>query len=38
VRALIDHVIVSGNDEFEIIWKFKSEYEALREYTGEVTA
>lgn len=38
IHTLIDHVIVSGNNEFHIIWNFRNEYEALREYTGEVSA
>lgn len=38
VHTLIDYIIVSGNNEFEIVWNFKNEYEALCEYTGEVSA
>jgi len=36
VHTLISHVIVYGNNEFDIVWNFKNEYEALCEYTGEV--
>jgi len=34
VHALIDHITVSGNNEFHIVWNFRNEYEALCEYTG----
>jgi len=35
---LIKQVIVTGVNEFYFVWNFKNEYEALCEYTGEVSA
>jgi len=38
VRTLIKQVVVTGVNEFYFVWNFKNEYEALCEYTGEVSA
>jgi hypothetical protein len=38
VHTLIKQITISGNNEFEITWNFKNEYEALCEYAGEVSA
>ena len=36
VHTLINQVMVGSNSEFHIIWNFKSDYEAICAYTGEV--
>jgi DNA invertase Pin-like site-specific DNA recombinase len=38
VNTLINHVIVHSDSEFDFIWNFKSDYEALSEYakTGDI--
>lgn len=33
VKALVKKVIVKNNTDFEFVWNFKNEYDALREYT-----
>ena len=38
VRTLIKQVVVTGVNEFNFVWNFKNEYEALCKYTGEVSA
>jgi len=37
VHALINRIIVSDVNKFGIVWNFKNEYEALCDYTGEVS-
>jgi DNA invertase Pin-like site-specific DNA recombinase len=38
IHTLIDHITVCGNNDFHIVWNFRNEYEAICEYTGEVSA
>jgi len=38
VLTMIDRIVVCGINQFNIVWNFKNEYEALCGYTGDVTA
>jgi hypothetical protein len=32
VNTLISRVVVNSSDEFDFVWNFKSDYEALNDY------
>jgi len=37
VLTMVDRIVVYGVNQFNIVWNFKNEYEALCDYAGEVT-